>query len=313
MESSLKTRKKIDWARVKRRIWRNRWIYMMVIPVLVYFILLRYVPMFFLRISLYDYKLLKGFEGSKWVGLKWYEKMLENKNLWPYIWNTLKLNVWALVVLFPAPVIFAILLNELNSVHYKKLVQTISYLPHFISTVVLVSMIKTFISPSIGTLANVVKSMGGVPVDYLNDPNYFVTINVISGVWQTVGWDAVIYIAALAGIDQGLYEAARIDGANRFQQILHVTLPGLAGTFITLLILQMGKMMNVRFDKVYLLQTNLNLSASEMLATWTYKLGMVDRKYSYGAAVGLFNSVLNVILVFAANALSRRYSETSLF
>lgn len=313
MESSLKTRKKIDWARVKRRIWRNRWIYMMVIPVLVYFILLRYVPMFFLRISLYDYKLLKGFEGSKWVGFKWYEKMLENKNLWPYIWNTLKLNVWALVVLFPAPVIFAILLNELNSVHYKKLVQTISYLPHFISTVVLVSMIKTFISPSIGTLANVVKSMGGVPVDYLNDPNYFVTINVISGVWQTVGWDAVIYIAALAGIDQGLYEAARIDGANRFQQILHVTLPGLAGTFITLLILQMGKMMNVRFDKVYLLQTNLNLSASEMLATWTYKLGMVDRKYSYGAAVGLFNSVLNVILVFAANALSRRYSETSLF
>lgn len=311
--NSVPKRAKIDWSRVKRRIWRNRWIYMMVLPVLIYLVLLRYTPMAFLRISLYDYKLLKGFEGSKWVGLKWYDKLFSNKHLVSYITNTLSLNIWALIVLFPAPVIFAILLNELQGTHFKKMVQTISYLPHFISTVVLVSMIKTFISPSIGTMAGMVKMFGGIPTDYLNNPDYFVPINVISGVWQTVGWDAVIYIAALAGIDQGLYEAARIDGANRFQQILHVTLPGLAGTFITLLILQMGKMMNVRFDKVYLLQTNLNLSRSEMLATWVYKLGMIDRNYSYGTAVGLFNSVLNVVLVFSANAISRRFSETALF
>ncbi len=302
-----------DWNVFRRRLWRNRWMYMMVIPVMVYFLLLRYVPMWFLRISLYDYKLLKGFDGSKYVGFKWYAKMFANKNLWPYILNTMRLNLWALVVLFPAPVIFAILLNELQSNSFKKTVQTVSYLPHFISTVVLVSMIRIFISPSLGTLAYLVKSMGGTPVDYLNDPDYFVTINVISGVWQTIGWDAVIYIAALSGIDQGLYEAARIDGANRFQQILHVTLPGLAGTFITLLILQMGKMMSVRFDKVYLLQTNLNLSASEMLSTWVYKLGMEERNYSYGTAVGLFNSVLNVALVFIANTISRRVTETSLF
>ncbi len=302
-----------DWAVFRRRLWRNRWMYMMVIPVMIYFLLLRYVPMWFLRISLYDYKLLKGFDGSKYVGLKWYAKMFGNKNLLPYIFNTMRLNIWALVVLFPAPVIFAILLNELQSDRFKKTVQTVSYLPHFISTVVLVSMIRIFISPSLGTLAYLTKSMGGTPVDYLNDPNYFVTINVISGVWQTIGWDAVIYIAALSGIDQGLYEAARIDGANRFQQILHVTLPGLAGTFITLLILQMGKMMSVRFDKVYLLQTNLNLSASEMLSTWVYKLGMEERNYSYGTAVGLFNSVLNVALVFIANTISRRVSDTSLF
>lgn len=301
------------WEIVKRRVWRDRWIYMMVVPVLIYFFLLRYLPMAFLRISLYDYKLLKGFEGSKFVGLKWYEKMFANKNLLPYILNTLKLNIWALVVLFPAPVIFAILINELRSNGLKKTVQTASYLPHFISTVVLVSMIRTFISPSLGTLSYIVKQFGGTSIDYLNNPDYFVNINVISGVWQTVGWDAVIYIAALSGIDQGLYEAARIDGANRFRQILHVTLPGLAGTFITLLILQMGKMMSVRFDKVYLLQTNLNLGASEMLSTWVYKLGMEERNYSYGTAVGLFNSVVNVVLVFFANAISRRASDTSLF
>lgn len=304
---------RLNWIQVKRRAWKNRWIYMMVLPVVIYLTLLKYVPMGFLRISLYDYKLLKGFSGSKFVGFKWYEKMFLNKNLLTYIFNTLKLNFWALVVLFPAPVIFALLLNELNSKRFKRTVQTVSYLPHFISTVVLVSMIKTFISPSVGTLASITKKMGGLPIDYLNSPQYFIPINVISGVWQTVGWDAVIYIAALAGIDQGLYEAARIDGANRFQQVLHITLPGLAGTFITLLILQMGRMMSVRFDKVYLLQTNLNLSSSEMLATWVYKLGMEDRNYSYGTAVGLFNSILNVILVFTANHLSRRFSDISLF
>ncbi len=304
---------RLNWIQVKRRAWKNRWIYMMVLPVVIYLTLLKYVPMGFLRISLYDYKLLKGFSGSKFVGFKWYEKMFLNKNLITYIFNTLKLNFWALVVLFPAPVIFALLLNELNSKRFKRTVQTVSYLPHFISTVVLVSMIKTFISPSVGTLASITKKMGGLPIDYLNSPQYFIPINVISGVWQTVGWDAVIYIAALAGIDQGLYEAARIDGANRFQQVLYITLPGLAGTFITLLILQMGRMMSVRFDKVYLLQTNLNLSSSEMLATWVYKLGMEDRNYSYGTAVGLFNSILNVILVFTANHLSRRFSDISLF
>ena len=212
---------------VANRIWQNRYIYMMVIPVLVYMILFKYMPMYFLRASFYDYKLLKGFEGSKYVGLKWFERLLSSPDLWQYIKNTLSLNLLSLVIVFPAPLVFAILLNEIHSAPYKKIVQTVSYLPHFISTVVLVSMINTICSPSLGVLAKIYKSMGMTPVNFMGNPDYFYAINIISGLWQGTGWNAVIYISAIAGIDACLYEAARIDGANRWKQILHVTIPGL--------------------------------------------------------------------------------------
>ena len=299
--------------RVKQRVYRNRYIYMMVIPVVIYFLLFKYMPMWFLRSSFYDYKLLKGFEGSKFVGLKWFERLLTNPDLLNYIGNTLKLNLSALVFLFPMPLIFALLLNELRSAKFMKAVQTVSYLPHFVSTVVLVSMISTILSPSIGSLAKLTKALGGTPVNYLSVPKYFVSINVISGFWQAVGWDAVIYVSTLMGIDHGLYEAARIDGANRWQQILHVSLPGLSTTFVILLIMQIGQLLNVNFEKVYLLQNNLNLSASEMLPTFVYKTGMESQKYGYATAAGLFNSILSVILVLIANTVSRKVSEISLF
>ncbi len=199
------------------RIWRNRYIYLMILPVLLYFILLKYLPMWFLRSAFYDYKLLKGFDGSKFVGLKYFIRLFTNPNLMGYIRNTLVLNFSALIFLFPAPLIFAIMLNELRNSHFMKFVQTISYLPHFVSTVVLVSMISTLISPSYGSLAALAKAFGNTPINYLSIPEYFVPINVISGFWQSVGWSAVIYVATLAGIDRGLYEAARIDGANRWQ------------------------------------------------------------------------------------------------
>ena len=298
---------------VWNRIWRSRYIYLMILPVLAYFIIFKYVPMWFLRSAFYDYKLLKGFEGSKMVGWKWFQRLLSNPDLLQYIKNTLKLNFAALFILFPQPLIFALLLNELRNKKFMKGMQTISYLPHFVSTVVMVSMIMTLCSPSIGTIAKVVKSMGGTPINYLSEPKYFVTINVISGFWQCVGWDAVIYISTLAGIDQGLYEAARIDGANRFQQILHVSLPGLANTFVLLLIMQVGQLLNVNFEKVYLLQNTLNLSASEMLPTFTYKTGMESHNYGYATAAGLFNSVVSVILVIIANTVSRKVNEISLF
>lgn len=297
---------------VKTRIWRNRYIYMMVIPVAVYMILLKYMPMWFLSASLYDYKLLRGFN-SKFVGLDNFVRLFTNPNLMTYIMNTLKLNVSALVFLFPAPIVFAILLNELRRPGYKKLVQTVSYLPHFVSTVVLVSMIRTMISPSIGTFANLAKSFGFVPIDYMSKPEYFVGINVISGFWQSVGWESVIYVSALAGIDQGLYEAARIDGANRWKQTLHITLPSLAETIVLLLIMRVGQMLSVNFEKVYLLQNTLNLPASEMLPTFVYKTGMESQKYGYATAAGLFNSVVSIVLVLGANFVSKKVSETSLF
>ena len=299
--------------RVANRIWQNRYIYLMVIPVLVYMILLKYVPMYFLRASFYDYKLLKGFEGSKFVGLKWFERLLSSPDLWQYIKITLSLNLLSLAIVFPAPLIFAILLNEIQNAPYKKIVQTVSYLPHFISTVVLVSMINTICSPSLGVLAKIYKSMGLTPVNFMGNPDYFYGINIISGLWQGTGWNAVIYISAIAGIDHCLYEAARIDGANRWKQILHVTLPGLMPTFILLLIMQIGQLLNCVFDKIYLLQNTLNLQVSEMLPTYVYKTGMISQKYGLATAGGLFNSVISVVLVLIANAVSRKVSETSLF
>lgn len=299
--------------KVGHRMWRDRYIYLMVVPVVVYLALFKYWPMWFLRISFYDYKLLFGFEGSRYVGLQWYERMLSNPDVPRYILNTLSLNALALLFVFPAPIVFALLLNELNAPRLKRVVQSISYLPHFISVVVLTAMITTFLSPSVGTLASLVKSFGGTPVHYLANPDYFRPINILSGIWQGVGWNAIIYLSALTSIDGSLYEAATIDGAGRFARVWHITLPGISTQIILLLILQIGNIMQVNFEKVFLLQNNLNLSVSEMLPTFIYKTGMVQSKYSYATATGLFNSVISLILVFIANQISRRFSETSLF
>lgn len=299
--------------RVANNIWQNRYIYMMVIPVLVYMALFKYMPMYFLRTAFYDYKLLKGFEGSKFVGLKWFERLLSSPELWQYIRNTLTLNFLSLLICFPIPLVFALLLNEVHSKPYKRIVQTISYMPHFVSTVVLVSMINNILSPSLGTLAKIYKMMGLAPINFLANPDYFYGINIVSGVWQTMGWNAIIYISAISGIDHTLYEAARIDGANRWKQTLNVTIPGILPTFILLLIMQIGQMLNCVFDKIFLLQNTLNLQVSEMLPTYVYKVGMQSHKYGLATAGGLFNSVLSVILVLIANTISRKVSETSLF
>lgn len=304
-------------ARVRKRvgnnIWQNRYIYLMVIPVLVYMALFKYLPMYFLRASFYDYKLLKGFEGSKFVGFKWFERLLTSQEMWHYVKNTLTLNTLSLLICFPAPLVFALLLNEVHNKPYKKFVQTISYMPHFVSTVVLVSMINNILSPSLGTLAKLYKAMGMTPINFMSNPDYFYGINIVSGVWQTLGWNAIIYISAISGIDQNLYEAARIDGAGRWQQTLHVTIPGILSTFVLLLIMQIGQMLNCVFDKIYLLQNTLNLQVSEMLPTYVYKVGMESHNYGLATAGGLINSIFSVILVILANTISSKVSETSLF
>ena len=299
--------------KVKNRIWQNRYVYMMVIPVIVYMILLKYLPMYFLRSAFYDYKLLKGWD-SKYVGFKNFEKLLTNKEFWHYIRNTLSLNSLSLLICFPAPLVFALLLNEINNKPYKKVIQTVSYMPHFVSTVVLVMMINNICSPSLGVLAKFYKAMGKQPINFLGVPDYFYGINLISGVWQTMGWNAIIYISAISGIDQNLYEAARIDGANRWNQTLHVTIPGILPTFILLLIMQLGQMLNCVFDKIYLLQNNLNLQVSEMLPTYVYKVAFDgSNKYGLSTAGGLLNSIFSVTLVIIANMISKKVSETSLF
>ena len=299
--------------RVGNNIWKNRYIYLMVIPVVVYMVLFKYLPMYYLRSAFYDYKLLKGWD-SKFVGWKNFEKLLTSKDFWSYVGNTLKLNSLSLLICFPAPLIFALLLNEVHNKPYKKVVQMVSYMPHFVSTVVLVMMITNICSPSLGILAKLYKSMGKQPINFLAIPDYFYGINLISGVWQTMGWNAIIYISAISGIDQTLYEAARIDGAGRWKQTLHVTIPGILPTFILLLIMQLGQMLNCVFDKIYLLQNNLNLQVSEMLPTYVYKVAFEgSNKYGLSTAGGLLNSVMSVILVIIANFISKKVSETSLF
>ncbi len=306
------TQKAIDARRPgrwKRRAWRNRYIYMMCLPVVAYFIIFKYLPMGYLSISFFDYKLLKGFSGSKWVGLKNFADFLKGRYFGQTLWNTVALNLMSLVMVFPAGVILAVLLNEVRSSPLRRVYQTITYLPYFISTVVLVSMITSFLSPSIGLLASVCKALGLPVQDYMAQKSAFRMINVLSGIWQNTGWNSIVYLATLTNIDPTLYEAATVDGAGRLRRIWHVSLPGLKQIVVLMLIMRIGSLMGTVTDKVLLLQNDLNLSVSELLGTYVYKMGLQKGKYSFATAVGLFNSVVSFLLVISANFVSKRLSD----
>ncbi len=313
MENAKKRAKEpVDWKKVKTKIWGDRYMYLMTLPVIVYFIIFRYIPMGWLGIAFYDYKILLGLSGSKFVGFKYFQSFLNNPDFLRILWNTISLNLLNLAFVFTAPILFALLLNEVSKSGFKRVVQTVSYLPHFLSMVIVTSMIITFLSPSLGVLNSIIKSFGGEPIYFLGEPKYFKAIMIISGIWQGVGWGSVIYLSALTGIDQEQYEAAVVDGATRFQQVVHITFPGILNTIIIMLILQIGNLLSVGFEKVYLLQNSQNLSVSEVLSTYVYKMGMENSSYSFATAVGLFNSVIAFGLVMFANAISKKYSETSL-
>lgn len=305
-------RRKSNLQRVWDKLWRNRYIYLMILPVAIYFVIFKYWPMGWLAIAFKDFKILKGFSGSEWVGLEHFETFFSNPDFLTLISNTLLLNIYSIAFCFTAPILFAVLLNEIKNKSFKKVTQTISYLPHFLSTVVMVSMVMTFLSPSLGVLNSFISSLGFDKINFLSEPQYFRTIMVISGIWQQVGWSSIIYLSALTGIDQSLYEAATVDGANKFKQIWHITLPGIRTTIIIMLILQIGNIMNVNFEKIYLFQNPLNLSVSEMLPTYVYKMGMVNSNYGLATAIGLFNSVISLGLVFVANRVSKKFSEVTI-
>lgn len=299
--------------KIRTRLWNDRYMYLIALPVVLYFALLKYWPMGWLSISLFDYKLLAGFSGSKFVGLKHFIDFFSGTDFFRLVWNTIAINLLAILFVFPAPIVFAILLQEMNHKGLKKVTQTVSYLPHFISTVAFVALIKLFLSPSSGALATLFNMMGLQPIYFLGDAKYFRTILVLSGIWQGTGWSAIVYISALTGIDQGLYEAAEMDGANRLQRIWHITLPCLAPTIIIMLILQIGNLLNTNFEKIYLLQNTANLQISEVLQTYVYKRGLQEMNHSFATAVGAFNSIVSLALVAGANWLSGKFSETSLW
>lgn len=303
---------KVRARKVLKKLWKDKLIYLMISPVVIYYAIFRYLPMAWLGIAFYDYKILLGFSGSKFVGLENFRTFFSNPDFGKLVYNTIILNVYSLLFSFTAPIIFALLLNELRVRRFKKVVQTVSYLPYFLSMVVVVGMIYTLLSPTMGSVNAFLNSLGVKSINFLQEPKYFRSIYIISGIWQGVGWGSIVYLSAITNIDQELYEAAMVDGASRFKQVWHITIPSIRNTIIIMLILQIGNLMSVGFEKVYLLQQPTNYSVSEVLSTYIYKLGITNANYSLSTAVGLFNSVISLALVLFSNYMSKRYSETEL-
>lgn len=291
---------------------QNPLLYWMLAPVLLYVLIFNYAPMFGLVISFQDYSLTRGVMGSKWIGLKNFEDFFSSMYFGRTLGNTLILSGLDLLVCFPAPIILALMLNEVGCLRFKKTIQTVSYMPHFISMVVVAGLIKEFCS-STGVVAQFVQFFGGKAQSYISQPQYFRAIFTVSQVWQTIGFNSIVFLAALSGIDMQLYEAARIDGAGRLRQTWHVTLPGIIPTIIIMLILRCGAIMNVNFEKVLLLYSPSTYATADVISTYVYRAGIIKQKIGYSTAVGLFNSVVSLLLVLGANALSNRYTESSLF
>ena len=304
-------KKKRSWKQLKKDIYRARAIYLMILPVVVWFLLFQYWPMTWLSISFFDYNLYLGFVGSKFVGFQNFIKFFTGMDFWRLMRNVLLLNFYALLVGFPAPIIFALFLNEMRSAKVKKVIQTVSFLPYFISMVAFVSLVTEFLSPSTGLSADILKFFGKEPIYFLGDAKYFRTIMVFSGIWQTMGYSAIVYLSALTAVDVNLYEAAMVDGANRWNRLIHITIPCIMPTIVVMFILRIGSLINANFEKIYLLQNSANLEVSEVIQTWVCKRGMVKYDYSMGTTAGLFNGIVALILVVMANRLSKRYSDSA--
>ncbi|MEH7179268.1 ABC transporter permease [Neobacillus vireti] len=301
--------KRSRWKKVRKH-WQ---LYFLVAVPLVFLFIFKYVPMAGIVIAFKDYSVVKGIAGSDWAGLKYFQSFFNSPNFSLLLKNTLGLSVYGLIVGFICPIILALALNEVQNARFKKLVQTVTYAPYFISTVIMVSIIILFLSPNAGIVNNILGLFGLEPINFLGNPTYFKSIYVWSDVWQNTGYATIIYLAALAGVDTQLYEAAKVDGANRFQKIMNVDLPGIFPIIIVLLILNVGSIMSLGFEKIYLLQNPLNTNSSEVISTYVYKVGLLGANFSFASAVGLFNSVVNFILIFTANSISKRFSSSSLW
>ncbi len=298
--------------RLKSDITRNYALYILIIPVIVYYIIFMYKPMYGAVIAFQDFQPVKGVMGSEWVGLLHYERFFANPDFVRIFRNTLTISIASIIFGFPAPIILALMFNELKSQKFKSVAQTISYLPHFISLVVACGLIKTFVNEG-GLIYNLVVALGGPEKSLLSRAECFVPIYVLSGIWQEIGWGSIIYLAALSGIDQELYEAARIDGANKWKQVWHITIPGIMPTIIIMLILRLGSVMGVGYEKVILLYNSLIYETSDVISSYVYRVGLGSQQWSYSSAVGLLNSVINFIIVMTTNKISAKVSDTSLW
>jgi putative aldouronate transport system permease protein len=296
-----------------KKIARNWQLYVMIAPAVILIFVFAYIPMAGAQIAFRDYNPIQGIWGSPWVGFENFEWFFSIPDAWRLIRNTLALSGLGISLGFMAPVILALMINEIPSERFKRFVQTVTYAPNFISTVVMVSIILTILNPRSGIFGFLVETFGLPPVDLMAKPGAFPWVYVVSNIWQYVGFDAIVYLAALAGISPELYEAAKMDGASRLQKMRHVDLPGILPVVVILLIFEMSNILGIGFEKIYLMQNGPNLPVSEVISTYVYKMGLLRADFSFGTAVGLFNSVVNFLLLIAANWVARRTQEVSLW
>ena len=297
----------------KRKIKSNIPLYVLLFPSIILLIMFAYIPMLGLVIAFKDYSPANGILNSPWAGFKYFIQFFKSVQFGTTMTNTLKISIYSILVGFPLPILLALLCNQLRTGKFKKVFQVTTYLPHFISTMVMCGMIILFLSPNSGLIANIFKSLGWTMPNLLSKPDSFAGVYVWSDVWQHIGWDSIIYLAALSAIDPTYYEAATMDGASRMQKILNIDLPLLLPTAMILLILRAGSLLSIGFEKVLLLQNPLNLAGSEVISTYVYKVGMINFQYSYSTAIGLFNTVVNLIILLSVNWFSKRYTKTGLF
>ena len=291
---------------------RNKSLYMMILPVLIFFILFHYKPMYGAIIAFKDYTPALGIDESPWVGLENFFRFFDSVYFGRLIRNTILLSVYSLIFGFPAPIILALLLNEVKNKKFKGLTQTVTYLPHFISMIVVTGMLVDF-SMTSGLFNDIIELFGGERSPLLQNPDLYRTIYVASGVWQEVGWGSIIYLSALSGVDSQLYEAAQIDGAGKWKQLVHVTLPGIMPTIIIMFILKMGTLMNMGYEKTILLYNPATYETADIISSYIYRIGLLEQDWSYSTAIGLFNSVINLALLLITNKLARKCGETSLW
>lgn len=294
---------------LKKRIMDNWQLYAMLLIPVILTIIYKYIPMYGIQIAFRDYKASQGMFGSEWVGLKWFQRFFSAPTCVRMLSNTLLLSLYSLLWSFPIPIFLALMLNQVRFQRFKRVTQTILYAPHFISTMVICGMIRIFLSPS-GGLLNLIL---GSSVDFLTESSAFRSIYIASGIWQDAGWGIIVYMATLSNVDMSLYEAAKVDGASLFQRIIHIDIPELKSIMVLNLIMSAGNLMNVGFEKVWLLQTDLNKATSDVIAVYVYQQGIENAKYSYSTAVGLFNTAVNIILLIAVNKIAGKISEDTSF
>lgn len=298
----------------KLRLMKQNWVlYLLLLPAFTYIVLFNYAPMYGLQIAFRNFTFADGITGSKWVGWKWLEFFFNSPKCWKLIRNTLIISFYSIAAGFPIPIILALMLHNIRSLRFRRTAQTITYLPHFISLVVVVGMLSSFTSINSGWVNTLIESLGGERVNLMGRPDYYRHLYVWSGVWQEAGWSSIIYMAALTGVSPELHEAATIDGASKLQRIRHIDLPAILPTITILLIMRCGSIMSVGFDKSYLMMNDLNMEVSEVLSTYTYQMGILSGRYSYSTAISLFNNVINFVFLTVVNRFSKLVSGNSLW